>query len=72
MHRYLLFTFYGFDMPKVNIIFNVFVRLMKTHVNQLWKAFEDLGLQVSIFLFEWVITVFSNIFSVEFSARLWD
>ena len=29
MHRYLLFTFYLFDMPKVNIIFNVFMRLMK-------------------------------------------
>ena len=29
MHRYLLFTFYGFDMPKVNLNFHVFMRLMK-------------------------------------------
>lgn len=32
IHKYLLFTFYGFDMPKVNITFNVFMRLMKEKI----------------------------------------
>jgi len=39
MHKYMLFTFYSFDMPKVNIVFNVFMRLMKTHIPKLYAAF---------------------------------
>jgi Rab-GTPase-TBC domain len=29
-------------------------------------------LQCSVFLFEWVVTVYSNIFPLSISARLWD
>ena len=32
----------------------------------------DLQIQCSIFLFEWVIALFSNIFSLDVSSRLWD
>lgn len=72
MHKYMLFTFYSFDMPKVNIVFNVFMRLMKQHVPKLHEAFQKLGLQCSVFLFEWVVAIFSNILPLGFSARLWD
>lgn len=72
MHRYLIFTFYSFDMPKVNINFHIFMRLMKTYIPKLFDVFEELGLQCSVFLFEWVVTVYSNIFPLSTSARLWD
>lgn len=39
MHKYLLFTFYSFDMPKVNIVFNVFMKLMKLHIPKLFNVF---------------------------------
>ena len=32
----------------------------------------DLQIQCSVFLFEWVIALFANIFSLDVSARLWD
>ena len=57
----MLFTFYSFDMPKVNILFNVFMRLMKQHIPKLYSVFHELGLQCSVFLFEWVVALFSNI-----------
>jgi hypothetical protein len=31
-----------------------------------------LGLQCSVFLFEWVVAVFSNILPCPLTARLWD
>ena len=72
MHKYLMFTFYSFDMPKVNIDFNLFMRLMKTHVAKLYQPFMQLGLSCSFFMFEWVVAMFCNILPLSFSARLWD
>jgi hypothetical protein len=59
-------------MPQVNITFNVFVRLMKTATPQVHQLFEQCGIQPSMFLVEWVLCIFSNIFSVEMCARVWD
>jgi hypothetical protein len=72
MHKYLLFTFYSFDMPKVNIDFNLFMRLMKTHVPKLHGPFLQLGISCSFFMFEWVVAMFCNILPLSFSARVWD
>ena len=35
MNRYLLYNFYSFDMPKVNIFFHCFMRLLKERVPRL-------------------------------------
>ena len=48
------------------------MRLMKTHIPKLHSVFLDLGLQCSVFLFEWVVAVFSNILQLKTAARLWD
>lgn len=72
MHKYILFTFYSFDMPKVNIVFNVFMKLMKQHIPKLHSVFQELGLQCSVFLFEWVVAIYSNILPLSLSARIWD
>ena len=72
MQQSLMFTFYSFDMQQVNIFFNVFMTLMKTHIPKLYAVFEEMGLQCSIFLFEWVVTVFTNILPLPLAARLWD
>ena len=48
------------------------MKLMKTYIPKLYDVFQELGLQCSVFLFEWVVTVFSNIFPLSISARLWD
>ena len=34
--------------------------------------FEELGLSCSIFLFEWIVTLFSNVLELDISARIWD
>ena len=72
MHKYLLFTFYSFDMPKVNVFFHIYMRLMKIHIPKLYQMFTDVGLQCSVFLFEWTVAVFSNIVPLQISARIWD
>ena len=42
MNRYLLYNFYSFDMPKVNIFFHYFMRLLKERVPRLAQLMVDL------------------------------
>ena len=58
----LLFNFYSFDMDKVNLTFHVFMRLMKDKMPKLAEVFRESGISPSIFLFEWVVAAYSNIF----------
>jgi hypothetical protein len=72
MNRDLLFTFYSFDMEKVNITFHVFMHFMRDKLPKLHTSFKHSNISCSIFLFEWIVALYSNIFPLEVSARLWD
>uniref|UniRef100_A0A7S3IK57 Rab-GAP TBC domain-containing protein n=1 Tax=Strombidium inclinatum TaxID=197538 RepID=A0A7S3IK57_9SPIT len=68
----MLFDFYSFDMDKVGVVFQVFMKLLKEKVPNLHVSFEKTNLSCSIFLFEWVVAIYSNIFPLETSSRVWD
>lgn len=72
MNRDLLFNFYSFDMEKVNIIFHVFMNLMRDKLPKMYSVFKQTNLSCSIFLFEWIVALYSNIFPLETSAKIWD
>lgn len=72
MNRDLLFNFYSFDMQKVNVIFHVFMSLMRDRLPKLHGQFKATNISCSIFLFEWIVAMYSNIFTLEVSSRLWD
>ena len=68
----MLFNFYSFDMDKVNVTFHIFMRLMKDKLPKMAEIFRETGLSCSIFLFEWVVAVYSNIFQLDLTSRIWD
>lgn len=68
----MLFNFYSFDMDKVNLVFHIFMRLMREKLPKLYEIFVSTGLSCSIFLFEWVVALYSNIFQLDVSSRIWD
>ena len=72
MNRDLLFHFYSFDTEKINIIFHMFMRLIKDKLPKLHNLFKITSLSCSVFLFEWIVTIYSNIFPLEVSSRIWD
>ena len=72
LNRDILFNFYQFDMQKVNIVFNVFMKLMRDRLPNLYSIFNETGLSCSVFLFEWIVALFSNIFPFGLTTRLWD
>ena len=72
MNRDLLFHFYSFDTEKINIFFHMFLRSLKERLPKMHNLFKVTSLSCSVFLFEWIVTLYSNIFSLEISARIWD
>lgn len=68
----MLFHFYSFDMERVNVYFNLFMKLMQERLPRLHEMFVEHNISCSIFLFEWVVAAFSNIFPLDFSTRIWD
>lgn len=72
MNRDLLFNFYSFDMEKVNILFHMFMRVVKDKLPKLHGLLKQTNLSCSVFLFEWIVALYSNIFPLETSARIWD
>lgn len=68
----MIHDFYSFEMERVNIVFHIFIRLMKDKLPNLYEVFQQTGLSCSIFLFEWVVALYSNIFSPSVSSRIWD
>ena len=72
MNRDLLFDFYSFDAEKINIFFNLFMKLLREKLPKLHSLFRITNLSCSVFLFEWIVTIFSNIFPLDVAAQLWD
>ncbi len=68
----ILYYCYKFEMAKVNGFFGVFSQLLKKHVQTLWKILKEHKIPVNLFLFEWIITLFSNVFPLDFTVKLWD
>jgi TBC1 domain family member 14 len=72
VNKPLLFEFYSFNMARINIFYNVFMRLLSEKYPKLANAFTEHKVEPSIFLFEWVVAMFANILPIETSSRIWD
>lgn len=68
----LLTNFLNFRMDNVNKTFDLFLRLLELKVPRLHHAFTQCGLSCSIFLFEWVVAAYTNVFQLDLVSRIWD
>lgn len=68
----IVFQFYNFKLAKVQKTYNVFWKLLSIHAPNLYLNLKNDGISGSVFLFEWVLTLFSSVFEIEVCACLWD
>mmetsp|Transcript_6734 Transcript_6734/g.10824 ORF Transcript_6734/g.10824 Transcript_6734/m.10824 type:complete len:117 (-) Transcript_6734:318-668(-) len=68
----ILYSFFTADQLKVNHAYKVFWRLLKEHTPLLYQYLKETDATLRIFFFPWVITLFSNSFSMDTCASLWD
>lgn len=63
---HMLKSFYSFDMPVMQEYYKVFEHYMKKKVPGVLKKFKDLEITPDMFLLEWVYTLFSRCFEIEY------
>ena len=68
----ILYYWFCFKMDKVNWFFSVFSNLIKIYTPGVYEILQDENIAVSLFLFEWIITLFSSTFPTTMCFRIWD
>lgn len=68
----LLYYCFCFNMDKVNCFFSVFQTLIKKYNPDIYDILQEHNIAVSLFLFEWIITMYSNTFPTTVLFRIWD
>ena len=64
--------FYGFNLETITNEHDIFLHVLKEKLPEFYKKLEESEITKEIFLFEWIITMYSSIFKPEFSFKLWD
>lgn len=68
----LVHNFYTFNLVHINHTYKVFWRLLKEYVPSMYHNLRDDNVSCSVFMFEWVLTLFSSSFEIEICTYLWD
>lgn len=68
----ILYDFYMADQRSVLKTYKVFWRLCRENTPILRQNLKENDATCKMFMFEWVITLFSNSFEIDTCAILWD
>ncbi|KAK4471330.1 hypothetical protein MN116_004767 [Schistosoma mekongi] len=60
------------DEEKFLVYFNDFDKLFARCLPRLYSHFKEVGFVTTMFLFDWLFTIFSRILSFETCIRIWD
>mmetsp|Transcript_11882 Transcript_11882/g.18254 ORF Transcript_11882/g.18254 Transcript_11882/m.18254 type:complete len:923 (-) Transcript_11882:185-2953(-) len=70
--RYMLRALYGEDMSGTHEILYIADKLMKQFVPKLWKHLEREGIHNSMFVTQWLLTLYTSSFPFDLVSRVWD
>jgi len=70
--RYHFNDFFRMDLQAVQLHSETLRILLHQHLPALYSNFKRMQIDVSVFVLNWFITLFSKSFPLEISSRLWD
>jgi len=65
-------SFFQLDQDKINGYKDILNKLIHEHLPVSSELFTRLGITVDIFMYDWVLTLFSKSLPLEISSRIWD
>ena len=68
----LMHEFYQFNMPFVEGAFTTFTELVRERMPAVQATLDAYSINCGLYLFEWIVTAFSNSFTLDVSSRIWD
>ncbi|PRP88298.1 hypothetical protein PROFUN_03407 [Planoprotostelium fungivorum] len=64
--------FWSSNLAGLPRAFYILEKLIETEIPKLWKHFNDMDMQTSMYATPWLMTLFLYNHSIPFSTRLWD
>jgi len=68
----IVYEFYNFNLAKIQQVYGAFWKALEPRAPIMFANLQAEQVSCSVFLFEWVLTLFSSSFEIEICARLWD
>lgn len=68
----MLFDFYTANQLPILKTYKVFWKLVRENAPLVYQNLKQNDATCRMFLFEWIITLYSNSFEIELCAILWD
>jgi hypothetical protein len=65
-------NFYNFKMAYIRRTYRVFWKLLSEYAPLMYSNLINESVSCSVFMVEWVLTLFSSSFDIELCACLWD
>eukprot|EP01069_Polyplicarium_translucidae_P010323 Polyplicarium_translucidae@DN3371_c1_g1_i1.p2 len=72
MARNSLFSFYTFELPKIEVYFRAFDILLQEKCPRIATKLREAHLNSDIFLVEWMFTLFTRCLPFDLVVRIWD
>lgn len=72
LNRECLRTFYSMNREQLDVYFSLFNLYFKEHNLPLYNHFKEIGIEVELFLLEWILTLFSQVLQANVCYKVWD
>eukprot|EP00467_Chlorarachnion_reptans_P004445 CAMPEP_0114525526 /NCGR_PEP_ID=MMETSP0109-20121206/22480_1 /TAXON_ID=29199 /ORGANISM="Chlorarachnion reptans, Strain CCCM449" /LENGTH=486 /DNA_ID=CAMNT_0001707131 /DNA_START=121 /DNA_END=1581 /DNA_ORIENTATION=+ len=72
LNQDIYFVFFRMDVNKMNTHLDVYQTLLKEKLPNLYKHFEEIEIKPGMYLYEWLLTIYSRSLKIDIAHRIWD
>ena len=67
-----LFPFYSFDDTYMKQRITIFKQILGYNLQELCFHFEDEGIQPSLYIYKWFMSLYAQTLNIDITCRVWD
>jgi hypothetical protein len=72
LNEELYFSLYRMELKTMQKHIELYNEIFEKQLPKLSKKFKELGVNSDMYLYEWMITIFSRSLSLDVASRIWD
>eukprot|EP00466_Bigelowiella_natans_P005260 jgi/Bigna1/87103/estExt_fgenesh1_pg.C_160228 len=72
LNQDIYFAFFRMDVDKMETHLKVYQTLMKEKLPKLYDHFEEIEIKPGMYLYEWLLTIYSRSLPIDIAHRIWD
>eukprot|EP00475_Leptophrys_vorax_P010300 TRINITY_DN16931_c0_g1_i2.p1 TRINITY_DN16931_c0_g1~~TRINITY_DN16931_c0_g1_i2.p1 ORF type:complete len:381 (-),score=97.08 TRINITY_DN16931_c0_g1_i2:33-1133(-) len=72
LNEELYFSLYRMELKTMQKHVEMYNEIFEKQLPKLFKKFHELGINADMYLYEWMITIFSRSLSLDVASRIWD